>query len=137
MQDTFLLLWKKRRRIRLVGNSVLPWLLTSARYLSANRRRYLGRRAAEPLEHSDSMDSTFDPGAIIARDEFQRFIDTAVLKLQPLDREILRLCIVEGLTYKEAAARLRTTHAVVRNRLSRARAALRADVSAYIRTEER
>jgi RNA polymerase sigma-70 factor (ECF subfamily) len=46
-----------------------------------------------------------------------------------LDRQIFRLCTNNGLTYKEAAARLGVTPGVIRNQLSRSRKALRVSLS--------
>ena len=63
LQDAFLLLWQKRRRIRLVGGSVLPWLLVTARNLARNRRRYQQRRSTAQLFEGPA-DQGEDPEAI-------------------------------------------------------------------------
>lgn len=133
LQDAFVLLWKKRRKINLVGGSVLPWLLASARYLGSNKRRHSARRSALPLEERPV--GSLDPEQIVARRDLDELVREAVARLDPIDRAIVQLCLVDGLSYKEAAVRLRTTHAAVRNRLSRARFAVRADLSARMNEE--
>ena len=131
MQDVFLLLWKKRRKIQFVGTSALPWLLVCTRHLSANRRRYNRRRATETLPTDLQTGAGFEPEARAVRAQLMASIDASVARLDPTDQEILRLCAVEGLTYREAAEALGISHGAVRNRLGRARAVLRADAAAH------
>jgi RNA polymerase sigma factor (sigma-70 family) len=121
VQDAFLLLWRKRGRIRLVGDSALPWLIVTVKHLAANRRRARMRRAQHEreavLERFDGFDD--DRGAVA--DLLRRAFDA----LPPLDAQVARLCLVEDVTYAEAAGRLGLTEGAVRNRLSRARVRLR------------
>lgn len=127
LQDAFLLLWRKRRQIRLVGGSVLPWLLVTAKNLARNRRRYQARRAAAQLP-DEVGDHGADPALAVARGELSDAISSALDELDPLDRQIVHLCLVDGASYQEAADRLHATHASVRNRLSRARKSLRSQL---------
>ncbi|MGX5696981.1 RNA polymerase sigma factor [Agromyces soli] len=131
MQDAFLLLWKKRKRIHLAGESLLPWLLVSTQFLSANRRRKSARHAEMQVEPQHNPDRQ-DPASVIARAELGQMVAAAVRRLEPLDQSIFQLCVMEGFSYKQAAHHLRVSNAVVRNRLSRSRRAVRADVSAYL-----
>lgn len=127
-QDTFLLLWGKRKSVVIYGESLLPWLLTTARYLSLNRARKLHRqqRKEEPLDEQRSGGE--DPLAAVEALEQSAELREAVASLNGVDRRIVTMCFVHGLTYKEAAARLGLSHSSVRNRLSRARAHLRRDI---------
>ena len=50
VQDAFLLLWRKRGRVRLVGDSALPWLIVTVRHLALNRRRGEARRRRHEAE---------------------------------------------------------------------------------------
>lgn len=127
LQDAFLLLWQKRRRIRLVGGSVLPWLLVTARNLARNRRRYQQRRSTAQLFEGPA-DQGEDPEAIVARGELARLLERALGRLDEIDRRIVQCCLVDGMSYREAAAQLQSTHATVRNRLSRARSSMRAQL---------
>ncbi|GAA2752214.1 RNA polymerase sigma factor [Amnibacterium kyonggiense] len=124
-QDAFLLLWRKRGRIHLVGESALPWLIVTVKHLAANRRRARLRRtthetAAAHEPHFADVDED--------RGEVADLLRRAFAALPPLDAEVARLCLVEDVTYAEAAERLGLTEGAVRNRLSRARARLRRDL---------
>lgn len=124
LQDAFLLLWQKRRSIVLVGGSALPWLLITARNLARNRRRYQGRRATSQLRE-DTADHRSDPARIVMKHELAELLEEAMAGLDPLDRRIVQHCLVDGMTYREAAEQLQSTHATVRNRLGRARRMVR------------
>ena len=54
--------------------------------------------------------------------------DKAVAALAPNDQRLYELCVEGDRTYEQAARELGVTHAVVRNRLHRLRARLRADL---------
>lgn len=127
VQDAFLLLWRKRGRVHLVGDSALPWLIVTVKHLAANRRRARMRRVlheAEAAREPHFADVDTDRGAVA--DLLRR----AFAALPPLDAQVAMLCLVEDVTYAEAAARLGLTEGSVRNRLSRARARLRKDLDA-------
>ena len=134
VQDAFLLLWRKRGRIHLVGDSALPWLIVTVKHLAANRRRARMRRAqheSEAAHEPHFTDVDTDDGAVA--DLLRR----AFAALPPLDAQVARLCLVEDVTYAEAAARLGLTEGAVRNRLSRARARLRRDLHEHGVEDER
>lgn len=125
VQDAFLLLWRKRGRIHLVGDSALPWLIVSVKHLAANRRRARMRRvlhesAAAREPHFAHIDEDRSDVADLLRRAFDA--------LPPLDAQVARLCLVEDVTSAEAAQRLGLTEGAVRNRLSRTRARLRKDL---------
>jgi RNA polymerase sigma-70 factor (ECF subfamily) len=63
----------------------------------------------------------------LARDEARRAVVAGFAELPEPQREVLMVCDVEGLDYKQAAKRLRVPMGTVRSRLFRARAALRRD----------
>lgn len=130
-QDAFVTLWRKRRSIVVYGASALPWLLTTAKYLALNRRRELTRKSQNETGLFEiDLAADADPSTSAAEAEETAALREAVSRLSSPDREIVILCLVHGLTYKEAAVRLRLTHAGVRNRLSRARIQLRSDLTA-------
>lgn len=130
MQDAFMTMWDKRASIELVGESTLPWLVTTARYLALNRRRSEARKRRDPLdETANVLDHALAPeNAAVAREARQHIEE--VMALMPLvDQEIFWLCLVSDLSYKEAARQLGIPHGSVRNRLSRLRARLRSELS--------
>lgn len=120
VQDAFLLLWRKRSRVRLVGDSALPWLVVTVKHLAANRIRARMRRARYEGAVSYPLLLPEDERSAVAD-----LIERAFAALQPLDAEVARLCLAEDVTYAEAAEQLGLSEGAVRNRLGRARARLR------------
>lgn len=121
LQDTFLTAWDRRRAIRMVGESVLPWLLVTCRNHANNLRRRNSYRAALPLRESDAA-TTDDPAEL-------RWVRDAIDSLDEQDRMVCELCLVDGASYREAARILGSTEGAVAKRLQRARAKLRKAVS--------
>lgn len=125
-QDVFVTMWNKVRSISLVDESVLPWLLVTARYTALNARRSRQRR------RSDALDTDL-PSHLAVEDEVESGfvraeIEKATAALSAVDRQLYELCVVGEHTYEMAARELGVSHAVVRNRISRLRARLRADL---------
>jgi RNA polymerase sigma factor (sigma-70 family) len=120
--DAFLTLWTRRREVQIFGDSALPWLIVTAKNLSRNRLRANERRRTDDLDGADRL-AADSPTAddLAALDEAMRTVRAVVAQLPPTDQAIFRLCMVDQLTYKEAAARLGLSHGSVRNRLSRTR----------------
>ena len=128
-QDVFITTWNKIRAINLVDESALPWLLVTARFTALNARR----RTLKTRRHRSSSTPTSTMRAASVEDEVEGAqvraeIDKAVAALSPTDRQLYDLCVVGDHTYELAARELGVTHAVVRNRLSRLRSRLRADL---------
>lgn len=125
-QDVFVTTWNKIRTITLVDDSVLPWLLVTARYTALNARRGRQRRRSDELDDrladDHAVEDEVEAGLVRAE------IDKAVTTLSPVDRRLYDLCVAGDHTYEMAARELGVSHAVVRNRLSRLRARLRADL---------
>jgi RNA polymerase sigma factor (sigma-70 family) len=134
VQDAFLLLWRKRARVHLVGDSSLPWLIVTVKHLAANRRRAGQRRAR--YEREATLEPRF-AGVDEERGEVADLLRRAFAALPPLDAQVARLCLVEDVTYAEAAARLGLSESAVRNRLSRARTRLRKDLDEHRAEDER
>lgn len=127
LQDAFYLFWVKRSKIPIVGGSTLPWLLVTARNLAANARRARQSREAQVLD-DDVPSSGYLPEHAVEHQELAEILRAAVADLSPLDQQIVKLCLVDGLLYKEAATQLGMSHSSVRNRLFRARRSLRASI---------
>jgi RNA polymerase sigma-70 factor (ECF subfamily) len=125
--------WRKRRQVRLDGDSILPWLLAIAtnclRNASRSRRRYdrLLAKLPKPEIHED-----FDDEASARADdaETMRRLLGLVGQLSTEDQEVIALCDWSGLTNEEAATALGIPIGTVKSRLSRSHARLRALVNA-------
>jgi RNA polymerase sigma-70 factor (ECF subfamily) len=131
-QEVFVTLWRRAASIELV-ESLLPWLLATARYVALNRLRSDAARQAHLAEAE--LEARPDAGPT-AEERFEQSrladaIAAAVAGLSESDQAIYRLCIEDGVGYADAAARLGLTHGAVRNRLSRVRKALRGDLKDY------
>jgi len=122
LQETFLTAWDKRRSIRLVDGSPLPWLLTTCRHHARNRARR-ERRWLELLELREESIAA-DPGSGEAADDL-RWAMEAVAGLPVGERVVTELCLLQGYSYREAAERIGVSEAAVGKRLQRARARLR------------
>lgn len=131
-QEAFVVAWRRLRSIRLVDASVLPWLLVTARQCALNAARSARRRRTEELH--ERLPAEEDVETAVEADLARVEIDAAVAALGETDRRLYELCIDGDHTYEQAAAALGVSHAVVRNRLHRLRARLRADLRAMRET---
>jgi RNA polymerase sigma-70 factor (ECF subfamily) len=130
MQDAFMTMWDKRASIELVGESTLPWLVTTARYLALNRRRAEERRRRDPLDpDAELLDRALGPENAAVANEARLHIEEVMAQMPLVDQEIFWLCLVGDLSYKQAARQLGISHGSVRNRLSRLKARLRSELS--------
>ncbi|TFD49597.1 sigma-70 family RNA polymerase sigma factor [Cryobacterium frigoriphilum] len=123
-QDVFILAWTKRAEIRVVDVSLLPWLLAATRNLSLNRLKRKSYSAT--LDGSTEMiDPRPGPEDVLLDRQLGASIATAVARLSESDQKLYRLCLVDELSYRDAAHQLETTAGAVRNRLTRLRRTLR------------
>jgi RNA polymerase sigma-70 factor (ECF subfamily) len=118
---TFLEAWRRRDGLRLVDGSVLPWLLVTATNVSHNLQRSARRYHAllsklPPDPHVPDPSTAFEDGEAVA----------ALRALSLADQRVLTLCVLEGLSEREAATALDVPPGTVKSRLSRARARLAA-----------
>lgn len=126
LSDSFVVLWRKRGEVVLT-ESALPYLMATARNLARNQRR----AARDDVEWNDFVGASPAGSAeqAAAIRDLNRQLEQVINQLEPLDREIVALCLVDGLSYEAAAARLGITHSTVRNRLSRSRTQLRRNLT--------
>lgn len=132
-QDVFVAAWKGRRRIRVVDSSILPWLLTTSRYIAQSliRQRRHSTTASLDAVAAVRADAAALPDEVAALAEFEDAIEAALSELPEPDQILYSLCIDEGLSYAEAARAMGTSHSAVRNRLSRLRAVLRVRLNPF------
>jgi RNA polymerase sigma factor (sigma-70 family) len=117
----FLEAWRRRDRVHMVDGSVLPWLLATANYVVSNRRRTL-RRYRRLLVALPPAGETADHGAALLDDLASTTrVDELLRQVGPLDRDILTLCVLEGLPLAAAADVLEVPLGTVKSRLARAR----------------
>ncbi|MCZ7421210.1 MULTISPECIES: RNA polymerase sigma factor [unclassified Micromonospora] len=126
----FLEAWRRRGEVELVDGNALPWLYGIARRTIQHRWRTAvrHRRALERLapasatpDHAEEVAGRLDDERHLTR------LRAALERLRPPDRDVLLLCVWQGLTYAEAAVALGVPVGTVRSRLSRARSRLDAE----------
>lgn len=124
--------WRKRKEVRLSGDSILPWLLAVANNATRNAERSIRRHrrllsALPPPE--PTPDIADDVAGRVDSEQAMREIRVALRALTASEREILELCDWAGLSYADAASALGIPLGTVRSRLARARQHLRDQVS--------
>lgn len=131
VQDTFVTLWRRCAEIAVHETSLLPWLLTTCRYLAANASRKHARNQTDELPDEALHDHT--PHARREADEAReqlRWVLDEIARLEPVDRRVCELCLIEGLSYGEASEMLGLTVPAVKQRILRSRARLKKAVTA-------
>lgn len=119
--------WRRREHLRMVNGSIVAWLLVTANNTIRNevrqRRRYrnflnqLPPPGTSP-DIADQFAEADEQGAQAAA------LRQAFVRLRPPERDVLTLCVVEGLSVREAGAALMIAEGTVKSRLHRAKARL-------------
>ncbi|WP_404430934.1 sigma-70 family RNA polymerase sigma factor [Microbacterium lacus] len=127
---TFLELWRRRRAVRFVDGSLLPWLIVTARNVSRNAARAT-RRYERFLSVLPAPTVVPDPADRIADrdDEHLIALRAAMAAARPTDATLLAMTALEGFTIHEAASVLGLSESAAKMRLSRLRAQLRTAVT--------
>ncbi|TQO20135.1 RNA polymerase sigma-70 factor (ECF subfamily) [Rhodoglobus vestalii] len=113
----FFELWRKRRAVRLVNGSILPWLLVTTVNLSRNARRATSRneRVMRTLPRTQAV-SAPDAAALETKDH----LTNALQRLSPADGALFILTASEDLPLAEAAEAVGLKPSTARMRLHRA-----------------
>ncbi|MET4059088.1 RNA polymerase sigma factor (sigma-70 family) [Arthrobacter sp. UYP6] len=127
VQETFLLLWRRRKDVRLAERTVLPWLLLCCRNTAYNlnraQRRSVPTELTDPLPGSPAWNQRADHTR--AAEELAWILEE-ISALPDIERKLCELCLIEGRSYDEAAATLGISQPAARKRIERARRKLRA-----------
>ena len=130
-QETFCRLWERRKSWRLTG-SVTGLLFRLARNIAISEHRHL--RAEERAADAVAASATQHHEPIELPDtQLRDALERAITALSPRRREVFLLRVVHDLSYKEIAAITGTSTQTVANQLSHALAALRAQLSTFVR----
>ena len=119
--------WRRREHLRIVNGSILAWLLVTANNTIRNhnrqRRRYkaLLDQLPPPTLGADVADELADSAE---RDVEAALLRAAFARLKPRDRDVLTLCVIEGLSLRQAALALAIAEGTVKSRLHRAKTRL-------------
>ncbi len=144
VQDVFLTAFRKASMFRgnsqfstwlyrLTVNAALGRIRSTKKHQEVNYDEFLpkfqkdGHHAVRPVvDWSDSLDEKF------AKHELQLLLSQALDQLKPVDRSIVVLSDLEGMSDKEIAATLDLTVSAVKTRLHRARLFLRGKLAVWV-----
>ncbi|MGH7810840.1 MAG: RNA polymerase sigma factor [Candidatus Binatia bacterium] len=144
IQDVFLTAYRKAGMFqghsqfstwlyRLTVNAALGKIRRGKKHRSVEYDEYLpkfqsdGHHAVRPVvDWSDTLDEKY------ARTELQQLLAKALDQLKPLDKSVMVLGDIEGLSDKEIAATLNLTVSAVKTRLHRARLFLRGKLAVHL-----
>lgn len=120
----FLEAWRRRRDVRFVGGSALPWLLITATNAVRNHRRAARRyrRFLDALPTpAHQPDFTTDSDLLLDRQGVTAAVRRALGALNEKERGIVTLCVFEQLPLAAAAELLDRPVGTVKAQLHRAR----------------
>lgn len=124
----FLEAWRRRKSVRFVDGSLLPWLLIVTTNVSLNTRRS-ARRYDRLLAAVPRGPRTVDPSLEVEEridgERMSERLRPALARLTVAERRVVDLCLVEGYPLADAAAALDVPIGSVKSRLSRARKKLK------------
>ncbi|MCO1339826.1 hypothetical protein BJH93_13130 [Kocuria polaris] len=133
VQETFLVLWRRRKEISLAGRSLLPWLLLCCRNTAYNHNRARRRSSAgeltEPKPGTPAWHRRVEQQQ--AAEELT-WVREEIANLPDAERSLCELCLIEGLSYDEASSALGISQPAARKRIQRARRKLRAAKTANL-----
>lgn len=119
--------WRRRANVRMVNDSILPWLLVTTNNTLRNhtrqQRRYRNFLSQLPPPVAESDIAVDIAEADETRDKTSA-LRQAFTQLTPQERDVLTLCVIEGLGAKEAGAALGVADGTVKSRLHRAKSRL-------------
>ncbi|WP_254678001.1 RNA polymerase sigma factor [Agrococcus sp. SGAir0287] len=125
--------WRKRSSVRIVDDSLLPWLLITATNCARNASR--GRRRLERLiAHIPRADDAPDAADVAGdRDEAETArtaVADALRALSPADASLIALVMLEDMPLADAARALGIGYGAAKTRIHRARGRMRAHLEA-------
>ncbi|MHB8391535.1 MAG: RNA polymerase sigma factor [Acidobacteriaceae bacterium] len=134
-QETFIKVYRKAHTFR-EGTNVLGWLYTIVRTTYLNHRRQRALVGLEDASDIASRDRRLSPEFREEQSTLRERVERAILQLPIELREpfVLREC--DGLSYQEIAEQLHVTHGAVRQRIYRAKLAMRETLRDLVTEEE-
>ena len=107
-----------------------PWFFTILRNTARNWARSGRIRAHEDLS-ADHLSDRAGPGDDADLRELSHQLNQAIGRLPSMQQTCFRLCLVEGMSSREAADAIGLAESTVRVHVMRARQALRAELAAW------
>ena len=122
--QVFEIAWRRRADVWVDESAdILPWLLVTANNLVSGHYRTVSRMWGL-AKRLPAIESEPDHATTLAdRDELDRELAlamTVLAALRPADREVIELCVIDGLSPTAAARATGTSASTMRTRLARA-----------------
>lgn len=119
--EVFTVAWRRFGGVPL-DESQLPWLYGVAYRVLSHQWRAEGRRTrlAARLASVRALPGQSPDGMVVQRQDYE-LVRRAAAKLKPLDREVLRLVMWEGMSHDQVAQMLGSTGPAVKQRFHRAK----------------
>lgn len=107
-QEAYLQIWREAPTFRRDRGSALSWLLTIAHRRAVDRVRSESSRSARDVRYEyRSQDRPFDSTADTVQERLQgAAVRQGLSRLSAVQREVLELAYLEGLTHREVSERL-------------------------------
>jgi RNA polymerase sigma-70 factor (ECF subfamily) len=130
LQDTFVTVWRSAAGHRGPEAGGWLWTIAARRLVDARRAQERAARGAEPLPEYEAPARHGSAAAPSAEDRVLAGLEygdvgTALDRISPELREVLRATVIDGLSTREAARLLGIPEGTVKSRARRARAELR------------
>lgn len=134
MATSFLELWRRRAKVRLVEGSVLPWLLVTTTNVARNSGRagLRYRRLLDSLPRAEVVSDAASDQYL--QDQVDGDAARALATLNALDLQLVSLVVFEEYTIAAAAAVLNLTPAAAKSRMYRARERMKKAITGELRT---
>ena len=130
---TFAEAWRRRARVRIVDDSLLPWLLVTATNCARNASRG-NRRLERLIAHIPRADDAPDAADVVGdrseADAAKTAVTEALRALSPADASLIALVMLEEVPLADAAKALGMGYGAAKTRIHRARGRLRAQLEA-------
>jgi RNA polymerase sigma factor (sigma-70 family) len=128
MAASFLELWRRRKHVRVVEGSILPWLLVTTTNISRNSARAALRyqRLLNALPRTEDLSDPTADSYRSYQDALDQDFARALATLTTEDLHLVTLVIFEEHTIVAAAALLGLSPGAAKSRMHRARQRLRA-----------
>lgn len=123
-QEVLLVAWRRRKDLD-PERSLLPWLLVTTRHIAVATNRRAIRQEAGDLDTVDHLQQWERGQDRRAAAEELAHLRQAFDGVPQEDRDLVRLCFVEGLSYDDASTALGLTPPATRKRVQRIRGRLR------------
>jgi RNA polymerase sigma-70 factor (ECF subfamily) len=128
MAASFLELWRRRKQVRVVEGSILPWLLVTTTNMARNSARAALRyqRLLNALPRTENLRDLTADSFRSYQDALDQDLARALATLTAEDLHLVTLVVFEEHTIVAAAAVLGISPAAAKSRIHRARQRLRA-----------